>query len=98
MKVDLNAEWLEADGQGGFAMGTAGLVRTRRYHGLLTTARVPPTGRIVLISGVEAWAGFPLSAARYAPGVTYPGGQDRLSAFTAEPWPIWVFEGDGVTI
>ena len=98
MKVDLNAEWLEADGQGGFAMGTAGLVRTRRYHGLLTTARVPPTGRMVLISGVEAWAGFPLSAARYAPGVTYPGGQDRLSAFTAEPWPIWVFEGDGVTI
>ena len=103
MKVDLSAEWLEADGQGGFAMGTAGLVRTRRYHGLLTTARVPPTGRMVLISGVEAWAGFPLSAARYAsgvtfPGVTYPGGQDRLSSFTAEPWPIWVFEGDGVTI
>ena len=113
MKVDLNAEWLEADGQGGFAMGTAGLVRTRRYHGLLTTARVPPTGRMVLISGVEAWAGFPLSAARYAsgttypdvtypgvtyPAVTYPGGQDRLASFTAEPWPTWVFDSDGVTI
>jgi Glycogen debranching enzyme N terminal len=26
------AEWLEADGLGGFASGTASGVRTRRYH------------------------------------------------------------------
>jgi hypothetical protein len=36
-------EWLETDGLGGFAMGTAGGIRTRRYHGLLTVARRPPT-------------------------------------------------------
>lgn len=31
-------EWLEADGLGGFASGTATGVRTRRYHALLLNA------------------------------------------------------------
>ncbi len=30
-----DAEWLEPDGLGGFASGTVGGVRTRRYHALL---------------------------------------------------------------
>ena len=32
------AEWLEADGLGGFASGTSTGLRTRRYHGLLLAA------------------------------------------------------------
>ena len=32
------AEWLEADGLGGFASGTVSGTRTRRYHALLLTA------------------------------------------------------------
>ena len=40
--IDHDAEWLEADGIGGFASGTVGLVRTRRYHALLLTARRRP--------------------------------------------------------
>ena len=39
---DLNAaserEWLVPDGLGGYAMGTVGGLRTRRYHGLLIVA------------------------------------------------------------
>jgi glycogen debranching enzyme len=35
------AEWLEADGVGGFASGTVSGVRTRRYHGLLVPATMP---------------------------------------------------------
>jgi len=31
-------EWLVADGLGGYAMGTAAGLRTRRYHGLLVPA------------------------------------------------------------
>ena len=92
------AEWLEADGLGGFASGGTDLVRTRRYHALLCTAFAPPTRRMVLIAGVEAWAGYPLSASRYAGGVTYPAGQDHLVAFNATPWPTWRFEGAGVAI
>src|SRR3954464_13510222 len=48
-------EWLEADGFGGFASGTATGIRTRRYHALLSTATTPPTGRMVLVNGFDAW-------------------------------------------
>ena len=50
-----SAEWLETDGLGGFAMGTASGVRSRRYHGLLVSALNPPTERVVLVSGFDAW-------------------------------------------
>ena len=53
--MDLTAEWLEADGSGGFASGTVSGERTRRYHALLLTATRPPAGRIVLVNGIEAW-------------------------------------------
>jgi len=52
-------EWLEADGLGGFAMGTATGVRTRRYHAVLLAAATPPTGRMALVQGVEAWLRAP---------------------------------------
>ena len=98
-----DAEWLEPDGCGGFASGTTGLVRTRRYHALLLTATHPPTGRVVLVNGAEAWittarGRMPLSSAVYAPGVTYPDGATRIRDFVPHPWPRWVFDlGDGAT-
>ena len=36
-------EWLVTDGLGGFAMGTVGTLRTRRYHGLLIGASMIPS-------------------------------------------------------
>lgn len=87
-------EWLEADGIGGFASGTVSGVRTRRYHALLLAATTPPTGRMVLVNGFEAWSevdgiGISLSTQRYVPGVVHPDGYTRLEAFTADPWPTW---------
>ena len=92
----LDAEWLEADGLGGFASGTVGGARTRRYHALLLAATTPPTGRMVLVNGLEVWletpAGrFALSSQRYAPDVVHPDGERRLVDFRAEPWPQWTF-------
>lgn len=89
-------EWLEADGLGGFASGTATGRRTRRYHALLLTATTPPTGRVVLVNGFEAWvettAGrSALSSQRYAGGFVHPDGDTRLAEFVAEPWPRWVY-------
>ena len=55
MRYSEHDEWLEADGLGGFASGTAAGVRTRRYHALLLTATTPPTGRMVLVNGFDAW-------------------------------------------
>lgn len=45
-------EWLLTDGLGGFAMGTASGLLTRRYHGLLIAAMKPPVERVVLVSQV----------------------------------------------
>jgi len=89
-------EWLEADNQGGFASGTTALARTRRYHALLLTATTPPTGRVVLVNGIEAWVDTPsgrffLSAQHYAPDTVYPDGADRIASFSHDPWPSWTF-------
>jgi predicted glycogen debranching enzyme len=89
-------EWLEADGLGGYASGIVSGVRTRRYHALLLVATTPPTGRMVLVNGLEVWvettAGrFALSTQRYAPDVTSPDGARRIESFTSEPWPTWTF-------
>ncbi|HYY06880.1 MAG TPA: glycogen debranching enzyme N-terminal domain-containing protein, partial [Candidatus Limnocylindria bacterium] len=89
-------EWLEADGLGGFASGTASGIRTRRYHALLLVATAPPAGRVVLVNGLEAWVETPagtiaLSSQRYAPDVVHPDGVERIERFAAEPWPRWTF-------
>ena len=94
--IDDQHEWLEADGRGGFASGTTSGVRTRRYHALLLSATTPPTGRVVLVNGLDAWVDTPagtfaLSTQRYAPGVLHPDGVSRIESFTREPWPTWTF-------
>ncbi|PYJ91008.1 MAG: glycogen debranching protein [Verrucomicrobia bacterium] len=73
------AEWLEADGLGGFASGTVSGVRSRRYHALLLTATTPPAGRMVLVNGFDAWVETPrgtfaISSQRYVPDVIHPDG------------------------
>ena len=45
----LRTEWLLTNGLGGYAMGTALGVNTRRYHGLLVAATKPPVGRVVAL-------------------------------------------------
>jgi predicted glycogen debranching enzyme len=87
-------EWLEADGLGGFASSTTAGIRTRRYHALLLTATTPPTGRMVLVNGVDAWIEaegrrFWLSSQRYAPDVVTP--DESLESFLFQPWPYWRF-------
>jgi predicted glycogen debranching enzyme len=89
-------EWLEADGLGGFASGTSALARTRRYHGLLLVATTPPTGRVMLVNGVEAWVDTPsgryaITTQRYAPDVLHPDGAHHLTSFSNDPWPQWRF-------
>ncbi len=98
----LDAEWLEADGLGGFASGSVGGQRTRRYHALLLTATTPPTGRLLLVNGVEAWVTTPvgtfaLSTQHYSPNVNYPDGDERIVSFAVEPWPTWRFRLDKAT-
>jgi len=92
----IDVEWLETDGLGGFASGTVSGLRTRRYHAMLLVATRPPTGRVVLVNGLEVWietpAGrFALSSHAYASDLVHPDGAQRLEAFAAQPWPHWQF-------
>ena len=95
----LATEWLEADGLGGFSSGTVAGWRSRRYHGLLTPAVAPPSGRAVLVDGFEAWierdgSRVALTTQRYLPDVSYPDGVTRLAEFSHSPWPTWTFRLD----
>ncbi len=97
-------EWLETDGLGGFSSGTASSIRTRRYHALLLSASTPPTGRMVLVNGFDAWisteAGrFAVSSQLYLGDVRYPDGEDRIERFEVAPWPRWTYRlEDGTKI
>jgi predicted glycogen debranching enzyme len=102
--IDDRTEWLEADGLGGFASGTTGGLRTRRYHALLLAATTPPTGRMVLVNGLDAWIERSqgpeyLTRQRYAPGVVAPESGAILESFSDEPWPTWTWRlRDGIRI
>lgn len=90
-----NDEWLETDGWGGYAMGTAAMVRDRRYHGLLMAAVDPPAVRHLLVAGIEVWLEVDgrrhrLSAQRYQPGVTEAADVPHVQ-FRAAPWPTWEY-------
>jgi predicted glycogen debranching enzyme len=99
MPIDVSSslEWLETDGLGGFASGSVAGIRTRRYHALLLTATTPPTGRLVLVNGFDAWlqtsgGRFDLSSQWYTPGVMGGNGAQNIESFASAPWPTWVFK------
>src|SRR6516162_7876274 len=102
--VDSPLEWLEADGLGGFASGMVAAPRSRRYHALLLTATTPPTGRMVLVNGFDAWVETPngryaVTSQRYTPETIYPDGAGHIASFSADPWPRWQFRlPDGTAV
>jgi len=97
-------EWLVADGLGGYAMGNANGIRSRRYHAYLILAAPHDERRLALVNDIELWVDTPkgaiaLSSHRYTPNVVHPDGATQLAGFEAEPWPTWRFDlGEGLTI
>jgi len=97
-------EWLLADGLGGYAMGTASGMLTRRYHGLLVAARRPPVERVVLVSqivetlrvdGQEFWP----TPMRFVDAPEPDAANSMLSRFERGPgWVRWLMEVAGVSI
>jgi predicted glycogen debranching enzyme len=95
-------EWLETNGIGGFASSTVSGANTRRYHGLLTAAVRPPLGRITMLSKFEeavivGGKTFELSANQY-PNKIYPEGFKFLKEFRLDPFPVWLFDLEGVLL
>jgi predicted glycogen debranching enzyme len=98
----LEREWLETNGIGGFASSTIWGTNTRRYHGLLVAATKPPMGRMVLLSKLEETVivegkRFELSTNRY-PGVLHPQGFAYLVSFRLDPFPVFRYEVDEISI
>lgn len=88
-------EWLVTNGLGGFASGSVGGPRTRRYHGLLVAALTPPSARTVLATDVLESLMLPegaiaLHASRWRGDVLSPRGFEHLEAFWLEGTrPVW---------
>ncbi|HSB86290.1 MAG TPA: amylo-alpha-1,6-glucosidase [Ilumatobacteraceae bacterium] len=96
-------EWLVTDGLGGFAMGTVGGLRTRRYHGLLVVATDPPIGRRLGLAALDpvlvvAGRRYELATREWASGEVAPHGYRYLTSFElVEGVPRWRWQvGDVV--
>ena len=95
-------EWLETNGLGGFASSTLCGMNTRRYHGLLIAATVPPTGRTLLLSKLEetlivGGRRFDFSTNQYE-GAVYPQGVQYLKSYRLQPFPAFTFGIEGIEI
>ena len=95
-------EWLEADGLGGYACGTASGPRTRRYHGWYVPAVPPPRRRWMMVSGCEEFATVrgkttSLSTQVYRDAQSGDAAE-ALSRFRLEPFPTWLYESGELAI
>ena len=94
----LSLEWLETDGLGGFACGTADGARTRKYHGWYAPAIPPPRKRWMLVAGCEEFVREGTSTTGISTQVyrnaVYPQGRASLTRFALEPFPTWLHRTD----
>ncbi len=101
-------EWVLANGLGGYAMGTASGVPTRRYHALLVASLSPPVERLLslhslaetvsIARGAEAELTADLSNFRFRSGVVHPRGHEHLVRFEKSEecrWTWRVAMGEG---
>ncbi|MFN7020429.1 MAG: amylo-alpha-1,6-glucosidase [Phycisphaerales bacterium] len=103
-------EWLLTNGLGGFAMGTAAGVPSRRYHAMLIAATTPPVGRLAVLNatvdrllidpGAPGEHAVELSGFRFA-GATdrfHPDGPSRLDAFSRGADLTWRYTAPAARI
>ena len=98
----LSREWLETNGIGGFASSTISGANSRRYHGILTAATKPPLGRITMLAKFEETLtigdkSYELSANQF-PNIVDPQGFKYLKSFRLDPFPVWIYEVEGIEI
>lgn len=102
-------EWLLTNDMGGFAMGTASGVPTRRYHGMLVGATMPPVGRVLALHSMLdtlvvnpesvdkreiALSTYAFKGPEFQPAVLHPDGASRLVKFEKGLSCRWTYEVD----
>ena len=97
-------EWLVTDGLGGYAMGTVGGLRTRRYHGMLMVATAPPLGRMLGLAALDPvlFVGdrmIRLGVHEWRDGSVAPEGFAQLDSFELrDSVPRWRWAIDDVIV
>ena len=97
-------EWLVTDGLGGFAMGTVGGLRTRRYHGLLVVATEPPIGRRLGLAALDPVLvvgdrRIELATREWGSDVVAPKGHRYLTRFALiDGVPTWRWQVDDIVL
>jgi predicted glycogen debranching enzyme len=91
----LDREWLESDGQGGYASSTLENCHTRRYHGLIVANLQASKGRCVLLSKLEDSLfvngdEYFFTSHRY-PGVLFPQAPSILKEFLLDICPRFIY-------
>ncbi|CAA9396555.1 MAG: GH133 / GH13_25 [uncultured Phycisphaerae bacterium] len=110
LQPHLGQEWLLTNGRGGFAMGTVVGCNTRRYHGLLCAATLPPVGRVMALNRVGEVLCFD-GADIDDPGAKlhelavnqfrdrfHPRGEQYLRRFELDDSARWDYEVEGVRV
>jgi predicted glycogen debranching enzyme len=101
----LEQEWLLTNGLGGYAQGTVVGCNTRRYHGLLCAATLPPVGRRMLLNRVGEILRFDgqaepmreLSINQFGDQF-HPRGDLYLRHFQLDDTARWEYQVEGVTV
>ncbi|HEV8081779.1 MAG TPA: amylo-alpha-1,6-glucosidase [Chitinophagaceae bacterium] len=95
-------EWLETNGLGGWSGSSVIGCNTRRYHGLLVAATVPPAERMSLVSKLDetiitGHERFELGTNNYGQVIS-PKGYQYLSSFTKNLLPEFIYEAGGIKL
>lgn len=101
----LGQEWLLTNGLGGFSSSSLVGCNTRRYHGLLVAAMMPPVGRVLALTSIGEAVTldgdndqlFELSANQFR-GVFHPHGWRFLRKFELDDVARWEFDVEGIRI
>lgn len=96
-------EWLETNGLGGWSGSSVIGAHTRRYHGLLTAAIVPPAERMVLLSKLDEIIVHgnrreELGVNLYPGHTIHPSGHHYLYSFSKGLFPEWIYDTGEIKI
>src|SRR5687767_400059 len=96
-------EWLETNGLGGWAGSTIIGANTRRYHGLLVAATVPPVERMVLLSKLDetiiaGHSKIEIGSSLFKGNLVHPTGHQHLLQFTRGLFPQWEYDVQGIQL
>ena len=104
LEPHLSQEWLLTNGLGGFASSSVVGCNTRRYHGLLVAATLPPVGRIMVVNRIGESVRFEgddrlreFSVNQFAEGF-HPRGEQYLRRFELWDTARWEYDVEGVRI